>query len=264
MWEGGGAKRGPAKKKNPCELSPLLDMEEVEEELINKRGFLEGYPFKTPSKPAIKFTKGVKSSPFIKKVKLEKKITPKRATPTQTRDSISSNENEFLELEKNKLTKKEYDKLVAVQEENTNKISAILNELKSSSTDLSSETETRDDKNSPLHNRRSKRLFYKSPVQAKNAKLVVSPVINRGQDLRRSTLTKNLVTKSQQYQFQSPRLQKALNMYNSMRNEISILTTPKLDRQGLIESPKTSNLSRRLSRRVQSQCHLLQDTPVHK
>ncbi|KAJ8946010.1 hypothetical protein NQ318_023256 [Aromia moschata] len=69
-------------QKNPFELSPLLDMEEVEEELINKRRCLKGYSFKTPSKPSIKFTQEMKISPAAKETKLGKISTDKGVEKT--------------------------------------------------------------------------------------------------------------------------------------------------------------------------------------
>ncbi|XP_018567260.1 uncharacterized protein LOC108907908 isoform X2 [Anoplophora glabripennis] len=319
-------------KFKPGELSPLLDMEEVEEELIKKKGFLQGYPFKTPVKPVIKFNENVKSFPFIEQSVLNKQNIPRIVVTT---DSLSPNESEFLQLEKvyraddsgkvnecdkspissvcnlleetiinssrkeknNKLNTRQniindlenmlteyrttfdeyktthdaniskiaeiletdrtqYATIVALQEKNQNAITRILDGLKSDSSDTNKE-------NTPVHNRRSMRLFNKSPRQTQSAKFVVSPAV-LSKDLRKSTLTKNLVTKTQQYNIESPRIKKALDMYNSIRCEISVLATPKFERNDLNESPRSTNLTRNLSRRIQSQCLLLQDTPIHK
>ncbi|CAG9826466.1 unnamed protein product [Diabrotica balteata] len=98
-------------------------------------------------------------------------------------------------------------------------------------------------------NRRSERLLKTTPL--KNTKLLTSPAILRSDDLRKSTLKKNMVAKNP-YCKQSPRVQKALELYNSLRSHASVLETPRSDR-------KNSNLSSR----IQSQCLLLQDTPVH-
>ncbi|XP_057669207.1 uncharacterized protein LOC130901689 [Diorhabda carinulata] len=93
-------------------------------------------------------------------------------------------------------------------------------------------------------NRRSERLLKKSPLI--KSKLLTSPVIPNS-DLRKSTLKKNLVAKSLDYKVCSPRVQKAMSLYNSL----TIFQTPKSDRKNL-------------SARLQNQCLLLQDTPVHK
>lgn len=320
-------------------------MEKVEEELIRKRGFIQGYPFKAPSKPVIKFRENSESSPFKEQGKLNEKNTPKIIVTRATVDSTSSNEAEFLELEKiccvegseknnecarspissicnllegtvinsikknkvafpnvlqniskleniltesktaveeytinrerniSKITellendKKEYENLVMLQNRNNNVVYGILKELKCAFSNTVSDIETNKEENkenTPVHNRRSRRLLNKSPIQTDGAKLIVSPVVLKSKDLRKTTLTKNLVTRSQQYNIESPRLQKALDMYNSMRCEITLLATPKFDRNYLQESPRSSNLSRNLSRRVQNQCLLLQDTPIHK
>ncbi|XP_056629996.1 uncharacterized protein LOC130440720 [Diorhabda sublineata] len=93
-------------------------------------------------------------------------------------------------------------------------------------------------------NRRSERLLKKSPLI--KSKLLTSPVVPNS-DLRKSTLKKNLVAKSLDYKVCSPRVQKAMSLYNSL----TIFQTPKSDRKNL-------------SARLQNQCLLLQDTPVHK
>ncbi|KAJ8979653.1 hypothetical protein NQ317_006364 [Molorchus minor] len=329
-WEDSPAKQSKARKvdnnsveqKKCVNYPPLLDMEEVEEELINKKACLNGYPFRTPNKPVINFTKNTRST-LTKKAKLEKK-NPSKKLMDKTPESVSSNETEFLELEKmcctdepekdknqspissvcnllestvlNSVKKCKSENVTDIQsgidaiesilEENTrcfeqykikqeeyvtnlsniinknnHEICKILDKLRSSSAN----TETDNKENRPIGNRRSTRLSNKSPVSVNKNKITVSPVILKSGDLRRTALTKNLVAKTQRYEIQSPRIQKALNMYNSMRSDISVLATPKLDRNGgLTESPRSSNVSRTLSRRVQSQCLLLQDTPIHK
>ncbi|XP_072376710.1 uncharacterized protein [Diabrotica undecimpunctata] len=98
-------------------------------------------------------------------------------------------------------------------------------------------------------NRRSERLLKKSPL--KNTKLLTSPAILRKDDLRKSTLKKNMAAKNPDCE-QSPRTQKGLALYNLMRSNSFVLETPRSDRKG-------SNLSHK----IQTQCLLLQDTPVH-
>lgn len=317
-------------------------MEEVEEELVKKKRFMQGYPFKTPSKPVTKFSQNSKGSSF----KLDEKYIPKivishvtespcsnesflklekvcsvedpRANDEYEKSPISSvcnllNETNINSSKKNKnkvfsdftnirqhindmeniliesstvfenykikheqnisrITellendRKDYENFVMLQNRNRNTMYSILKELKYTSQDptYSKEANEENKENTPVHHRRSRRLLNKSPIQTQGAKLIVSPAILKSKDLRKTTLTKNLVNKSQQYKIESPRIQKAMDLYNSMRCEVSILATPKFDKNCLRESPRSSNLQRSVSRRVQNQCLLLQDTPIHK
>ncbi|KAF5283328.1 hypothetical protein FQR65_LT13907 [Abscondita terminalis] len=56
-------------------------------------------------------------------------------------------------------------------------------------------------------------------------------------------------------------MEKAVNLYNSMRKKCTMLTTPKLNRQCL-QTPKSTFKSKDISRVLQKQCLLLVDTPM--
>ncbi|XP_023025672.2 uncharacterized protein isoform X1 [Leptinotarsa decemlineata] len=315
------------KKINPVELSPLMNLEEVEEEFLNKKASLRGYPFKSPAKPVLNFTRNnlnmetktkkcmvpqviveEPSESFIEKepditevVKMEEPKTP---------DSASS--NEFLKLEqmcfteemrdlckespissmcnllsdtglsstkkskvnpykesnvainiKNIIQSEEiaFNQYRVVHEGNMKKLFHILSSLEKKAETIS-EVKTPDKENNPNRsNRRSVRLQNKSPHGGNNEKLLISPSILRSGDLRKSTLKKNLAARNQDLNNQSPRTRRAFNLYNTLREKHSILETPKLDRKALAETP---NMGRYISMKVQNQCLLLQDTPVHK
>ncbi|XP_030757511.1 uncharacterized protein LOC115883306 [Sitophilus oryzae] len=107
--------------------------------------------------------------------------------------------------------------------------------------------------------RRSLRLKNKSPTKPAG-----SPVILKAGDLRKSTLTKSLVSKCQKYQIDSPRIKNAMSLYNSTKSSCSALLTPKILKNQASESPKISNWRANMSIKLQQQCLLLQDTPQHK
>jgi len=138
-------------------------------------------------------------------------------------------------------------------EENLSRMLAIVNKLENGDENIA---ENDEEKENSSVKRRSLRLRNKSP----SSKPVGSPVILKSGDLRKATLSKSLVFKAQKYQVNSPRIQKAIDMYNSTKNTCNALLTPKVSR--LPESP--FNLRGNLSMKVQQQCLLLQDTPVHK
>lgn len=95
--------------------------------------------------------------------------------------------------------------LQAIHQENLQTIIAL--EKKLIETNACDTDEDNKENNSSI--RRSLRLKNKSPSQpserASNA--AVSPVILKAGDLRKSTLTKSLVSKCNKYQIESPRMQ---------------------------------------------------------
>ncbi|EFA08075.1 uncharacterized protein LOC103314045 [Tribolium castaneum] len=99
--------------------------------------------------------------------------------------------------------------------------------------------------------RRSDRIAAKPSVK----KFVVSPAVTKSVDLRKSTLNKNL---SKNIECNSP-TRRALDLYTSMRNECAVLCTPQVDRDD--KMPSSGRRSRSISRKIQKQCLLLQDTP---
>ncbi|XP_044269893.1 uncharacterized protein LOC123014711 [Tribolium madens] len=108
----------------------------------------------------------------------------------------------------------------------------------------------REDKENKI--RRSGRIAAKHSVK----KFVTSPAVLKDVDLRKSTLNKNL---SKNIECNSP-TRRALDLYSSMRSECIVLCTPKLERRD-DEMPPSVTRSRSLSRKIQKQCLLLQDTP---
>ncbi|XP_076271292.1 uncharacterized protein LOC143203067 isoform X1 [Rhynchophorus ferrugineus] len=147
--------------------------------------------------------------------------------------------------------KEMFEEMHKKHQDNYDKIIKLVGNLNSSD----KEDQQSKENFSPLK-RRSLRLKKRSPI-------AISPVILRAGDLRKSTLTKSLVTKCQKHQINSPRIQNAISMYNSTRNACSALLTPKILKHQPVESPRSSNWRADLSIKLQQQCLLLQDTPKH-
>ncbi|KAG5870954.1 hypothetical protein JTB14_037379 [Gonioctena quinquepunctata] len=320
-------KKSQMKKKNNQTGSPLLNMEEVEEELLSKKISLRGYPFKSPSKPVINFMKNhlksetkqqkinipevIIEEPTLTSSLIEMQTLDNKLDEPKTPDSASS--TEFLKLEgmfcdemrdistespissmcnllsdtglesikKTKMNSRKesnikhilinikniidseqmaFNHYKSVHEANLKKLSDLLCAFEKQ--DSANEAKTPDKENISTHNRRSVRLQKKSPLRTNNDKLLVSPSILKSGDLRKSTLKKNLEARNHEIQNQSPRTRKAFDLYNSLREKQSILLeTPKSDRKALGETP---TMARYISMKVQSQCLLLQDTPIHK
>lgn len=269
------------------------DLEQNAEETMS-----QGYPFKLPVTPQIKFSTIIKednvktpeslesNDSFMRLEQLCKTpVVTKNESPVSSVCNLLQN-NMLLNSEKkhtnnepisrkeiaeeirriikeNSKLHKEVLELQRRQEENSRKIVMLCDKLENCSKEEASKTENEDKENSNAK-RRSLRLQNKSsPNNKGRLGAVGSPVILKSGDLRKSTLTKSLVFKCQKYQIESPRIQKAIDMYTSTRSEFSAFSTPKLSR-GEIESPKALSWRSNLSLRVQEQCLMLQDTPAHK
>ncbi|XP_028139056.1 uncharacterized protein LOC114333387 [Diabrotica virgifera virgifera] len=284
--------------QNPS--SPLLNMEEVEEEILTNKKSLNKVPFKPVLKQITEEFHATRGGHKIKKPEIripEFKIDkseniPEHINPSdecerglmedELKSPDSSREFNKLELmcvdspitnmcnlmqdtvinsiKKTKLNNNSPNKSNLVtcinniqdmmrkeeirHQETMTQLNNVLLTLKS----LVPDENFKENQNSTA-NRRSERLLKKSPP--KNKKLLTSPAILRSDDLRKSTLKKNMAAKNPDCE-KSPRSQKALALYNTIRSNSFVLETPRSDRKG-------SNLSHK----IQTQCLLLQDTPVH-
>ncbi|CAH0548045.1 unnamed protein product [Brassicogethes aeneus] len=153
----------------------------------------------------------------------------------------------------------EFNKYKKLHEENRQKIYNILSEIRGSRT-VQSSKKTKNDNKENMQKRSSPRLLMKSPILAPNkANIVVSPLlVAKTNDLRKSMLTRNLSKNIQQMGTSSSKEQKVEEMYNSYKNNCSILCTPK----GVPDPTESGgNKSYSLSRKVHNQCMMLLDTP---
>ncbi|CAH1110340.1 unnamed protein product [Psylliodes chrysocephalus] len=282
--------------------SPLLNMEEVEDKLINKNLF----DFLSPQHCVTKCTDSKNSTskektvniPTIQEESEDACITNQQVDyEPKTPDSICEfNDLEEMCMEKNlespitsisnlmqvtginssvkrtklnfntnielKIAVNEVEQLIKDEETRHKENMLKLNSLRKSLMNLVGD-ETENKENNPIKsNRRSIRLHNKSPLKDNNGKLVfTSPTFSRSGDLLKNTLKKNLVAKHLDYQ--SPRTKKAMELYNSMRSINPLLETPKTERKVSAETPNSINL-REMSKKLQSQCFLLQGTPNQK
>lgn len=90
-----------------------------------------------------------------------------------------------------------------------------------------------------------------------NKNSMVTSSVNKNDDLRKNTLRKKFTNLTI---FESPRQNNAVRIYNGLRKN-SILCTPKFNKKRSDWSNIESSATRSLSKKVQSQCLLLQDTP---
>lgn len=270
--------------------SPLLKMEEVEQKLLKRTTSLKDYQFRSPDLPKFRFSKLANShgqseileipeviveecETFLKQMDnevMEEEHEPKTPDSTQEfrnleqlcKDSpITSVCNLMQDTRINSIKKaksflvthleltKQIEKFK--QEEEIRHMKFIQDEeiryqqtINMLNTVLEKLTNNEENSIENKTNRRSERLLKKNPFM--KSKLLTSPSVPNT-DLRKSTLKKNLAAKSLDFQICSPRVQKAMGLYNSL----SFFQTPKSDRKNL-------------SARLQDQCFLLQDTPVHK
>lgn len=106
-------------------------------------------------------------------------------------------------------------------------------------------------------NTNSNNIIYPESARL-NKKSVLSPV---SYNLRKSTLNKNFTT-AFQTDSDPVKIKKAVDMYNSFRNDCSALVTPSKNTPMRGRSTSVqSSVRRNLSRKIQTQCLLLQDTP---
>ncbi|CAH1107783.1 unnamed protein product [Psylliodes chrysocephalus] len=282
--------------------SPLLNMEEVEDKLINQNRF----DFLSPQHCVTKCTDSKNSTSKEKTVNIPTTIQEESEDPCitdqqvdyepKTPDSIGEfNDLEEMCMEKNlespitsisnlmqvtginssvKRTKlnfntnselriavNEVEQLIKDEETRHKENMLKLNSLRKSLMNLVGD-ETENKENNPIKSiRRSIRLHNKSPLKDNGKLVFTSPTFSRSGDLLKNTLKKNLVAKHLDYQ--SPRTKKAMELYNSMRSINPLLETPKTERKVSAETPNSIS-SREMSKKLQSQCFLLQGTPNQK
>lgn len=210
--------------------SPLPNLDDVEEELMNTRSALRGFSFKSPKSVQQKFN-------FTRETPKKIGITPSRMSIIS--EEVSSNDT-FLENELNcmdevggvievlenilKSEEQAFAHQAKVHEENTNKIRLLIHSLKS-----------------------------RTEKENVGGSLLRTPQPQKKDNLRKKAVMNNVDAT-----LQTPRTRGAFNLYNSLRATNPVLNTPKL-KQLNEESP-----GKLLSNALMKQCLLLQETPKKK
>lgn len=215
--------------------SPLINLEDVEDELINtnsalkipkKFNFIKDTPksLKVPSSLMTVINEESDSSDTFEENEMNCMNSPSVFKNINVTNNIS-HIKDVAEMIKNVIKKEEeaFTNYVDIHKDNMVQLRSLLN------------------------------LFGSKTGEDNGRKFVKTP--NSTEDnLRKKVLKKNLVSEL----YQSPRTRNALSLYNSLRSTNSVLETPKLDRCVRQESP-----GQYLSDALMQQCILLQ-TPVHK
>lgn len=215
--------------------SPLMNLEDVEDELI-----------KTNS--ALKISKKFNSS----------KGTPKSAIPkthaTSPKMSVITEESEtldtFLENEMNCMSP-------AIS--NGVNVTDNIGDLKNVAEVIGNLLKKEEDAfayYAQIHQDNMRQLLnlHRSILNKENGKKFVTTPNSTKENLRKKVLKKSLHNDVHQ----SPRTESALSLYNSLRETNSVLETPRLTRHSHEDSP-----GKVLSDALMKQCLLLQ-TPIHK
>lgn len=218
--------------------SPLMNLEDVEDELIKTNSALKIHK-------KFNFSKG----------------TPKSATPkvivTSSKMSIITEESEtsdtFLEDEMHCMSPPVANGVNVTDNfgDLKNVVDVIENLVKKEEDAFASYAKIHQD-----NMKQMKQLLhpYKSILKKEYGKKFVTTPNSTKENLRKKVLKKSLHNEVHQ----SPRTRSALSLYNSLRETNSVLETPRLTRHAHEDSP-----GKVLSDALMKQCLLLQ-TPVHK